>query len=140
VDVIKIDYPLVDKARLPEIVRRLKRWPVKLLAEKIDDHAQAELCLNLGFDLFQGYFYAKPVILTGKRADPSRLALLRLLGLVLGDAEARSNRFQARPLPELQKLLQLVNSVATGLPQKIDPCATPSSCWGAASCSVGCNS
>ncbi len=121
VDVIKIDYPLVDKARLPEIVRRLKRWPVKLLAEKIDDHAQAELCLNLGFDLFQGYFYAKPVILTGKRADPSRLALLRLLGLVLGDAEAKEIELIFKHDPSLSyKLLQLVNSVATGLPQKID--------------------
>jgi EAL and modified HD-GYP domain-containing signal transduction protein len=121
VDVIKIDYPLVDKARLPEIVRRLKRWPVKLLAEKIDDHAQAELCLNLGFDLFQGYFYAKPVILTGKRADPSRLALLRLLGLVLGDAEAKEIELVFKHDPSLSyKLLQLVNSVATGLPQKID--------------------
>lgn len=122
VDVIKLDYPLVNKQRLPEIVAKLKRRPVvKLLAEKIDDHEQAELCLRLGFDLFQGYYYAKPVILTGKRADPSKLALLRLLGLVLGDAETREIEQVFKHDPSLSyKLLQLVNSVALGLPQKID--------------------
>lgn len=49
-DVVKLDYPLVDKSKLPAIVRHLKRWPFRLLAEKIDDHAEAELCMNLGFD------------------------------------------------------------------------------------------
>jgi len=121
VDVIKLDYPLVNKSLLPDIVRYLKRWPVRLLAEKIDDYAQAELCLNLGFDLFQGYYYAKPVVITGKRADPSKLALLRLLGLVLGDAETKEIEQVFKHDPSLSyKLLQLVNSVAMGLPQKID--------------------
>lgn len=121
VDVIKLDYPLVNKQHLPEIVSKLKRRPVKLLAEKIDDHEQAELCMELGFDLFQGYYYAKPVILTGKRADPSKLALLRLLGLVLSDADTKEIEQVFKHDPSLSyKLLQLVNSVALGLPQKID--------------------
>jgi EAL and modified HD-GYP domain-containing signal transduction protein len=121
VDVIKLDYPLVNKKELPGIVRYLKRWPVKLLAEKIDDHEQAELCQELGFDLFQGYYYAKPVILTGKRADPSKLALLRLLGLVLSDAETKEIEQVFKHDPSLSyKLLRLVNSVALGLPQRID--------------------
>jgi len=121
VDVIKLDYPLVNKRLLPDIVRYLKRWPVRLLAEKIDDHAQAVLCQNLGFDLFQGYYFAKPIVITGKRADPSKLALLRLLGLVLGDADSKEIEQVFKHDPSLSyKLLQLVNSVALGLPQKID--------------------
>lgn len=121
VDVIKLDYPLVNKQRLPGIVAKLKHRPVKLLAEKIDDHDQAALCQELGFDLFQGYYYARPVILTGKRADPSKLALLRLLGLVLGDADTREIEQVFKHDPSLSyRLLQLVNSVALGLPQKID--------------------
>ncbi len=121
VDIIKLDYPLIDKKELPGIVRYLKRWPVRLLAEKIDDHVQAELCQELGFDLFQGYYYAKPVILTGKRADASKLALLRLLGLVLNDADIQEIEQVFKHDPSLSyKLLQLVNSVAMGLPQKID--------------------
>lgn len=121
VEVIKLDYPLVDKNNLAGIVQRLKKWPVKLLAEKIEDRTQADLCQNLGFDLFQGYYYARPVTLTGKRADPSRLALLRLIGLVLGDAEIGNIERVFQHDPSLTyKLLRLVNSVAMGLTQKIE--------------------
>ncbi|MBS4099502.1 MAG: EAL domain-containing protein [Sulfuricella sp.] len=121
VDVIKLDYPLIDKQALPGIVKHLQKWPVKLLAEKIDDRAQAELCMNLGFHLFQGYFYAKPVILTGKRTDPSKLNLLRLLGLVLGDAETGEIEQVFKHDPSLTfKMLKLVNSVGMGLAQKIN--------------------
>lgn len=121
VEVIKLDYPLVDKNNLADIVTRLKKWPVRLLAEKIEDRDQADLCLNLGFDLFQGYYYARPVTLTGKRADPSRLALLRLVGLVLSDAESGEIERVFQHDPSLTyKLLRLVNSVAMGLTQKIE--------------------
>lgn len=121
VEVVKIDYPLVDKAALPDIVKRLKQWSIKLLAEKIDDREQADYCLNLGFDLFQGYFYAKPVILTGKSPDPSRLNLLRLLGLVLGDGEISEIEAVFKHDPSLTfKMLKLVNSVGMGLSQNIN--------------------
>ena len=121
VEVIKLDYPLVDKNKLADIVRGLKKWPVKLLAEKIEDRAEAELCMNLGFDLFQGYYFARPVILTGKRADPSRLALLRLVSLVLSDAETGEIERVFQHDPSLTyKLLRLVNSVAMGLARKVE--------------------
>lgn len=120
VEVVKLDYPLVDKNNLASIVQRLKKYPVKLLAEKIEDRPQADLCLDLGFDLFQGYFYARPIILTGKRADPSKLALLRLIGLVLSDAETTDIERVLQHDPSLTyKLLRLVNSVAMGLTQKV---------------------
>jgi len=120
VEVVKLDYPLVDKANLANIVQRLKKYPVKLLAEKIEDREQAELCLDLGFDLFQGYFYARPMILTGKRADPSKLTLLRLIGLALSDAETTEIERVLQHDPSLTyKLLRLVNSVAMGLTQKV---------------------
>lgn len=121
VDIVKLDYPLISKEKLPSVVQHLKRWPVKLLAEKIDDHNQSQQCMELGFHLFQGYYFAKPVILTGKRADPSKLALLRLLGIVLSDDADPSEIEQIfKRDPSLSyKLLQLVNSVGMGLAQKI---------------------
>jgi len=120
IEIVKIDYLLIKKEDLPDIVKSLRKWKVKLLAEKIDDRNQANECLALGFDLFQGYFFAKPVILTGKRTDPSKLGLLQLLGMVLGDADTVeiSKMFKRDP-SLIYKLLQLVNSVAVGLPHKI---------------------
>lgn len=121
VEVVKLDYPLIDKNNLAGIVQHLKQWPIKLLAEKIEDREQADLCMNLGFDLFQGYYYARPMILTGTRADPSKLSLLRLLGLVLSDAEHKEIERVFQHDPSLTyKLLRLVNSVAQGLTQKVN--------------------
>ncbi|MFA7240245.1 MAG: EAL domain-containing protein [Sulfuricellaceae bacterium] len=120
VEVVKLDYPLIDKNDLAGVVQHLKQWPVKLLAEKIEDRAEADLCLDLGFDLFQGYYFARPVILTATRADPSKLALLRLVGLVLSDAETMDIEHVFQRDPSLSyKLLRLVNSVAQGLTQKV---------------------
>jgi EAL and modified HD-GYP domain-containing signal transduction protein len=60
------------------------------------------------------------MILTGKRADPSKLTLLRLIGLALSDAETTEIERVLQHDPSLTyKLLRLVNSVAMGLTQKV---------------------
>ena len=121
VEVVKLDFPLIGMENLARVVQRLKHWPVKLLAEKIEDHAQMELCMKLGCDLFQGYYFAKPSVLAGKHLDPSRLAILRLLSLVLKDANIMDIEHVLQHDPSLTyKLLLLVNSVAMGLLQRID--------------------
>ena len=52
-----------------------------------DSVEQADHCRQLGFELFQGYFFARPVILQGRRADPSRSVLLRLLQQSMSNVE-----------------------------------------------------
>jgi EAL and modified HD-GYP domain-containing signal transduction protein len=101
-------------------VTHLKRWPLKLLAEKVESTEQSNRCLELGFDLFQGYYYARPVILSGKRTDSSRLALMKLIGLVQGDAETTEIEQVFKRDPSLSfNLLRMVNSVAMGMRYKI---------------------
>ncbi len=120
VEVVKIDLLVLKPGELEQYVKRLRNWPVKLLAEKIDSQAQADQCKELGFDFFQGYFFAKPVILSGRRADPSRLSLLRLIHLVLEDAETEELEKIFKADPGLTySLLRLVNSVGMGLTTKI---------------------
>jgi len=73
VDIVKVDLLGTTPDALPGLVAAAKAaGRVKLLAEKVDSHEQAELCRRLGFDLFQGYFFARPVVLEGRRADPAR--------------------------------------------------------------------
>ncbi|HUW49991.1 MAG TPA: EAL domain-containing protein [Sulfuricella sp.] len=120
VEVVKFDLPLMGLADLKKNVAYLKHWPLQLLAEKVEDIGQAEHCKDLGFDLFQGYYYARPVILSGKRPDASKLALTRLVGLVLNDAETFEIEQAFKHDPSLSyNLLRLVNSVAMGMNHKI---------------------
>ena len=62
-DVIKIDLPLLDEAGLAALVRQLKPYAGKLLAEKVETWERFQECSALGFDLFQGFALARPTVL-----------------------------------------------------------------------------
>ncbi|MCB1891621.1 MAG: EAL domain-containing protein [Rhodocyclaceae bacterium] len=120
VDIVKIDIMGMDDATLANTVAALKPWPVKLLAEKVDSDAQAQLCRQLGFTLFQGYYFAKPALVAGKKLSQSQASLLRLVGLILEDADTGELETTFKPEPGLTlNLLRLTNSAASGVRQKI---------------------
>jgi EAL and modified HD-GYP domain-containing signal transduction protein len=52
---------------------------VLLLAEKVETPGMHQDLMRLGFDLFQGYFFARPEIYATHRLLPNRLTILRLL-------------------------------------------------------------
>ena len=119
-EIIKVDVLGMDAVRLTELVRQLKPFGKKLLAEKVESAEQVDLCKRLGFELFQGYYFAKPAIIVGKKLNPSQIALLRLLGLVLQDAETHEieNAFKVEPGLTVN-MLRLTNSVGSGLTTRI---------------------
>jgi c-di-GMP-related signal transduction protein len=64
IDIIKIDFlqtPLYDRRRM---ITRYKSHQVSFLAEKVETREEFEIALNDGFDLFQGYFFSKPDVLS----------------------------------------------------------------------------
>lgn len=114
-DIVKVDLLQHTPATLDVLVGQLRNWPVRLLAEKVDSAEQAERCRALGFELFQGYYFARPSVLATKRADPTQLALTQLLGLVLRDADTAQIEQVFKHHPNLTyNLMRLVNSVACG--------------------------
>lgn len=79
-DMIKIDVMELGMERVAEQVKILKAIkPLKFLAEKVETREEYEQCLALGFDYFQGYFFSKPVVVTGKKLPPARLAMVQLM-------------------------------------------------------------
>jgi EAL and modified HD-GYP domain-containing signal transduction protein len=120
IEVVKVDIPATPPGDVPALVARARQAGVKLLAEKVDSLEQANWCRDLGFDLFQGYYFARPVILEGRRADPSKRVLMHLLQQALTDADAAAIEETFKQSPELSyKLMRLVNSVSMGLKRKI---------------------
>jgi EAL and modified HD-GYP domain-containing signal transduction protein len=115
VDVIKVDLQGVGRDGLAELVHALRGPHQKLLAEKVETVEEFQLCLELGFEYFQGYYFARPAILSGKKITPSELVLLRLLDLIHSEAdneviEAAVKRDALLSL----NLLRLVNGYLTG--------------------------
>jgi c-di-GMP phosphodiesterase len=118
VDVIKVDVKGMRGNDLARLVRSLKSTGKKLLAEKVETIEVFKLCMDLGFEYFQGYYFARPVILSGKKITPSEMALLHLLELVTSDADAHviETAVKRDALISLN-LLRLVNSGAAPGPQ-----------------------
>lgn len=121
VSVVKVDILALEKKELAELVTELNRWPVLLLALKVENREQETYCMQLGFQMFQGYYFARPEVLAVKRADPGKLSLLKLLTLVMGDSDIEEIEKEFKHQPGLSyNLMRMVNSVASGVPQKIN--------------------
>lgn len=121
VSVVKVDVLALEQNVLAKLVTELNRWPVLLLALKVENREQERHCMQLGFQMFQGYYFAKPEVLAVKRADPGKLSLLKLLTLVMGDSDIEELEREFKHQPGLSyNLMRMVNSVASGLPQKIN--------------------
>lgn len=120
VDIVKIDVLSMSAERLARMAVMLKRWPVKLLAEKVETDRQQQFCRELGFQLFQGFYFARPTLFRQNRIDSSKGTLMRLLNQVLSDADIAVIENTFKQNPDLTyKLLRLVNSVMFGLREKI---------------------
>ncbi len=120
VEIVKVDLMPLDAAGLAATTRTLKQWPLKLLAEKVDSRELADSCHALGYSYFQGYYFARPTIIAGKKLGHSQISLMRLLGLVLEDAETPQLEAVLKAEPGLtMNLMRLTNSASTGIRTKI---------------------
>lgn len=122
IDIIKLDIGQLNQANLIKLVARIKEHKpnIVLLAEKVETVEQFEYCRELGFDLFQGYFFAKPQILSGQRMSQSQLTIIKLLEQVMNDADLTSIENTLKENPSLSiGLLRIANSAATGTRQSI---------------------
>ena len=109
-----------DPAELPLIAANLKKYPVTLLAERVKTVEEFDRCVAYGFELFQGYFFERPVIIGQKRIDPSGIAMMQLLQQLNEDWDINEVEEIFRENPGLTfNLLKLVNSVVIGLREKI---------------------
>ena len=121
VDVIKIDVKAVAPADLAELARALKGSGKKLLAEKVETLEEFQHCMELGFEYFQGYYFARPAILSGKKIAPSELVIVRLLELLNSDADNRDIELAVKRDALISlNLLRLVNTPASGARARID--------------------
>jgi c-di-GMP-related signal transduction protein len=120
VDIVKIDFLATDPGHLPELAAVLRQLGKTLLAEKIETHQDFEQARELGFELFQGYFFARPQVLATRRSNPSRAALLRLLSVLSGEPGIIQLEAELKRNPNVVvQLLRLANSSAFALGRQV---------------------
>ncbi|HEX2605045.1 MAG TPA: EAL domain-containing protein [Oxalicibacterium sp.] len=121
VKIIKIDITGMDKPQLASLARHFKAQQKMLLAEKVETIDQFRDCMELGFDYFQGYYFARPVVLSGKKLSPSQMVIMDLLTLIVNDAENNQIEQSIKKDASLVlTLLRLVNTPGLGVTHRID--------------------
>ena len=121
VDIIRIDPTPYDSMQLGELSIQIKNHgDFQLLVEHVETEELYSVCHQLGFDLFQGYFFAKPLPVPAKQVDSQRLHVMQLLNQTMNHAELLQleQGFKRDPILSY-KLLRYINSPATGLLQPV---------------------
>ncbi len=87
----------------------------QLMAEKVETLAQYQLMADLGVKLFQGYWFAKPVIVPGQTVRPAQANILQLINLVRKQASTDDIEDVLKRDPTLSfNLLRFINSAGFG--------------------------
>lgn len=120
-DIVKLDVLALGRAGIAEHAARLQRSGVALLAEKVESHEDHRYCEEVGCELFQGFFYRKPELLSNRRIAANRVSVLKLIAalhdpaLDLGEVET----LIARDVTLSLRLLRYINSAYFGLPHEV---------------------
>lgn len=110
--IVKLDFPYINRNELPWLVRKIRENGLIPLAEKVETSADYRFCRSIGFELFQGYFFAKPSVIHGNRIDSSRMVILQAL-VVLQNPNVNYHQLAEiiqRDVTLSYKLLKLTNS------------------------------
>lgn len=116
VDLVKVDVLTVPPSDLFPLVGELKKLPLQLLAEKVESKKTYALCRNMGFALFQGFYFGKPELFAGRKVSSAQMVKLEIL-------KELHSAYDVQRLADLIKqdvslsyrLLRYVNSAAMGL-------------------------
>lgn len=120
VDIIKVDIHGMAEEAIREVVTQIKDRKVVLLAEKVEKKEEFQCCLDLGFNLYQGYFFSRVERVAGKRFTTSQAAIMQVLGVLQGETDVSKivEAFKRNPALSVG-LLRLTNSASVGLRHEI---------------------
>jgi c-di-GMP phosphodiesterase len=116
-DLVKLDVLELGREGVAREVARLKPYGMTLLAEKVETHEDHAYCVELGFDLFQGFFFCRPELVHNRGIFANRTSLLQVLA-ALQDPTVQLGQLEhmvARDVGLSYRLLRYINSAFFGL-------------------------
>lgn len=120
-DIIKVDVFEKDIGEIQQICRTIENSKAVRIAEKVEESELIPDLQKLGFTLFQGYYFAKPELLRGRKIGATEISKLRVLQAI-EDAKATTEKIEdvISTDPSIAyRLLRLLNSAAFGFSIKI---------------------
>ncbi len=118
-DIIKIDFLNTTKKVRKETLYLIKskyNKKVKFLAEKIENYSHLEEAKKFGYDYYQGFYFTKPDIVSGKKVEPFKQSYVNIIEeLKKKNPDFRKiENYIKQDLSMSYSLLRLINSAAYG--------------------------
>jgi EAL and modified HD-GYP domain-containing signal transduction protein len=96
-----------------ELISKLKSYNIKVVGCKIEDDSHYELAKELGCDMFEGYFFAKPNIIENAKYEASQMNVIKLYNLLINDTNIDEITSEFENNYEITvQLLRYINSCA----------------------------
>ncbi len=120
-DIIKVDFRSTPAERQASIFRQVNSSTIRFLAEKIETQEEAAQAREMGYSLFQGYFFSRPKIIQGRDIPGYKLNYLQLLqeAMAADLSLDKMGETITRDVSLAYKLLRFVNSAAFGFRQRV---------------------
>ncbi|MCU1341230.1 MAG: diguanylate phosphodiesterase [Candidatus Acidoferrum typicum] len=121
-DFIKVDFRLTSRLEQRALAARYAEKGIRMLAEKVETQEEFSEAMDMGYSLFQGYFFCRPEMLQQRAIPADKLAYLELLGAAMApdfDIQGLASKIKHEPSLTF-KLLRYLNSAAFGLRCEID--------------------
>lgn len=114
---IKFDLSLIKRDAVASFLALAQaKSKARLIAEKVETAEQYAMVAGLGVELFQGYWFAKPVVLHGQTVRPAQATILQLINLVRKQASTNEIEDIFKRDPTLSfNLLRFINSAGFGM-------------------------
>lgn len=118
---IKIDLSQLNAGAAGSVIQLAqKNTTARLIAEKVETAEQYALVSGLGIKLYQGYWFARPVMISGQSVRPAQAVIMQLINLVRLQADTVEIEEVLKKDPTLSfNLLRFINSAGFGLNCKI---------------------
>lgn len=116
-DYVKLDFRACDEAELARLRKHVMRPGIRLLAEKVETEEEFKRALGQGYTYFQGYFFAKPIMMEEQTIPTDKSICLQLLSLVMNPPCDREmlERLLMTDSSLCFRLLRMVNSAGMGI-------------------------
>jgi EAL and modified HD-GYP domain-containing signal transduction protein len=120
-DILKVDFRATNRKEQRAIVSRYTDKNIRMLAEKVETQEEYAESMQMGYSLFQGYFFCRPEMMHLRALPSFRLAYLELLRAATApEFDIRELASKIKHEPSLTfRLLRYLNSAAFGLRSEI---------------------